>query len=163
MVQTPQPLALGQIFKSFFSWGGLWYWIREELLLVWSKNIYIGFLFCYPNRIYFSGESMENALRACCKGIKIGKILIHRSGDNGKQVLTYIWSVYGFLFFKLKIISHNILHLLRLPRSSYMRSFQKISQNAMSSLWIQFLPQVTTSSFYMHNCIIIYACTIPTD
>ncbi len=33
-----------------------------------------------------SGESMENALRACCKGIKIGKILIHREGDNGKQV-----------------------------------------------------------------------------
>lgn len=33
-----------------------------------------------------SGESMENALRACCKGIKIGKILIHRYGDNGKQV-----------------------------------------------------------------------------
>jgi hypothetical protein len=30
---------------------------------------------------------MENALRACCKGIKIGKILIHREGDNGKQVL----------------------------------------------------------------------------
>lgn len=35
---------------------------------------------------YYSGESMENALRACCKGIKIGKILIHRDGDNGKQV-----------------------------------------------------------------------------
>lgn len=35
-----------------------------------------------------SGESMENALRACCKGIKIGKILIHREGDNGKQVLS---------------------------------------------------------------------------
>lgn len=34
----------------------------------------------------FSGESMENALRACCKGIKIGKILIHRDGDNGQQV-----------------------------------------------------------------------------
>lgn len=34
-----------------------------------------------------SGESMENALRACCKGIKIGKILIHRDGDNGKQVV----------------------------------------------------------------------------
>ncbi|GAU12308.1 hypothetical protein TSUD_252590 [Trifolium subterraneum] len=28
---------------------------------------------------------MENALRACCKGIKIGKILIHREGDNGQQ------------------------------------------------------------------------------
>ncbi|KAF3337198.1 Uridine kinase-like protein 3 [Carex littledalei] len=35
-----------------------------------------------------SGESMENALRACCKGIKIGKILIHRSeGDNGQQLI----------------------------------------------------------------------------
>eukprot|EP01018_Ginkgo_biloba_P025174 Gb_02909 [translate_table: standard] len=30
---------------------------------------------------------MENALRACCKGIKIGKILIHRDGDNGKQLI----------------------------------------------------------------------------
>ncbi|ESQ42842.1 hypothetical protein EUTSA_v10015773mg [Eutrema salsugineum] len=30
-------------------------------------------------RSYFS---MENALRACCKGIKIGKILIHREGDK---------------------------------------------------------------------------------
>ncbi|KAK9826746.1 hypothetical protein WJX81_004221 [Elliptochloris bilobata] len=29
-----------------------------------------------------SGESMENALRACCKGIKIGKILVHRVGDK---------------------------------------------------------------------------------
>lgn len=36
-----------------------------------------------------SGESMENALRACCKGIKIGKILIHRDGDNGKQVIVF--------------------------------------------------------------------------
>ncbi|XP_047340928.1 uridine kinase-like protein 4 isoform X3 [Impatiens glandulifera] len=37
-----------------------------------------------------SGESMENALRACCKGIKIGKILIHREGgDNGQQQLIY--------------------------------------------------------------------------
>lgn len=47
---------------------------------------------CFPKDEYFSlffhdsGESMENALRACCKGIKIGKILIHRDGDNGKQV-----------------------------------------------------------------------------
>lgn len=28
---------------------------------------------------------MENALRACCKGIKIGKVLIQREG-NGRQV-----------------------------------------------------------------------------
>ncbi|XP_061337593.1 uridine kinase-like protein 4 [Gastrolobium bilobum] len=34
-----------------------------------------------------SGESMENALRACCRGIKIGKILIHREGDNGQQLI----------------------------------------------------------------------------
>ncbi|KAB5516286.1 hypothetical protein DKX38_026934 [Salix brachista] len=37
--------------------------------------------------VIYSGESMENALRACCKGIKIGKILIHRDGDNGKQLI----------------------------------------------------------------------------
>ena len=48
-----------------------------------TKNKYVtSFLNC----LYFSGESMENALRACCKGIKIGKILIHRTGDNKKQV-----------------------------------------------------------------------------
>ncbi len=29
-----------------------------------------------------SGESMENALRDCCKGIKLGKILVHRVGDR---------------------------------------------------------------------------------
>ena len=44
-----------------------------------------------------SGESMENALRACCKGIKIGKILIYRDGDNGKQVrISYQLSVHLF-------------------------------------------------------------------
>jgi len=49
-----------------------------------------------------SGESMENALRACCKGIKIGKVLVHRHGDKctpgpvlatkpdgGKELLVY--------------------------------------------------------------------------
>lgn len=39
-----------------------------------------------------SGESMENALRACCKGIKLGKILVHRVGDrlvDGDKVLVY--------------------------------------------------------------------------
>lgn len=30
---------------------------------------------------------MENALRACCKGIKIGKILIHRTGGDQTQVI----------------------------------------------------------------------------
>lgn len=32
-----------------------------------------------------SGESMENALRACCKGVKIGKILIRRRGEEGAE------------------------------------------------------------------------------
>ena len=36
-----------------------------------------------------SGESMENALRACCKGIKIGKILVHRcAGDCESKVIS---------------------------------------------------------------------------
>ncbi|XXG40505.1 hypothetical protein AAC387_Pa01g1204 [Persea americana] len=30
---------------------------------------------------------MENALRACCKGIKIGKILIHGERNNGRQLI----------------------------------------------------------------------------
>ena len=50
---------------------------------------YVGVDFCKQLcgvSIIRSGESMENALRACCKGIKIGKILIHRQGDNGQQV-----------------------------------------------------------------------------
>lgn len=35
-----------------------------------------------------SGESMEAALRACCKGIKIGKILVlrHKEGDQGDVI-----------------------------------------------------------------------------
>lgn len=65
------------------------------LSLVWCELISLHFiiyclatLFCNYILYFanFSGESMENALRACCKGIKIGKILIHREGDNGQQV-----------------------------------------------------------------------------
>ena len=41
---------------------------------------------------------MENALRACCKGIKIGKILIHRDGDNGKQVISYLLASLWYTF-----------------------------------------------------------------
>ena len=36
-----------------------------------------------------SGESMENALRACCKGVKIGKILIRRERDMGPCRIMY--------------------------------------------------------------------------
>lgn len=45
-------------------------------------------MICFVRSV--SGESMENALRACCKGIKIGKILIHRDGDNGMQVYLFL-------------------------------------------------------------------------
>lgn len=32
-----------------------------------------------------SGEAMEAALRECCQGIKIGKILVHRWGPDSKE------------------------------------------------------------------------------
>lgn len=55
-----------------------------------TESTYIGVDFCKKLcgvSVIRSGESMENALRACCKGIKIGKILIHREGDFGKQLI----------------------------------------------------------------------------
>ena len=50
-----------------------------------------------------SGESMENALRACCKGIKIGKILVHR----------YTWQLYStVLTFSCSMrASHNFARM----------------------------------------------------
>lgn len=54
-----------------------------------SGDSYQGVDFCRKIcgvSIIRSGEAMENALRACCLGIKLGKILIHRSGDNGQNI-----------------------------------------------------------------------------
>lgn len=48
---------------------------------------------------------MENALRACCKGIKIGKILIHREGDNGQQVSDLLFPPKSFHWHLLCIFS----------------------------------------------------------
>lgn len=51
-------------------------------------SLYQGLKFCSSIcgvSIIRSGEAMENALRACCYGIKIGKILIHRNGSDSKQ------------------------------------------------------------------------------
>ncbi|KAF5476574.1 hypothetical protein F2P56_003313 [Juglans regia] len=62
----------------------------EKQVITPTGSVYTGVNFCKKLcgvSIIRSGESMENALRACCKGIKIGKILIHRSGDNGKQLI----------------------------------------------------------------------------
>lgn len=61
----------------------------EKQVITPTGSVYTGVDFCKRLcgvSVIRSGESMENALRACCKGIKIGKILIHREGDNGQQV-----------------------------------------------------------------------------
>lgn len=58
---------------------------KERAVMTPTGHQYIGVEFarrlCGVS-IIRSGESMENALRACCKGIKIGKILVHRVGDR---------------------------------------------------------------------------------
>jgi len=62
----------------------------EKQVTTPTGSVYTGVDFCKKLcgvSIIRNGESMENALRACCKGIKIGKILIHRDGDNGKQLI----------------------------------------------------------------------------
>ncbi|KAL8132479.1 hypothetical protein AgCh_008100 [Apium graveolens] len=62
----------------------------EKQITTPTGSIYTGVVFnkrlCGVS-VVRSGESMENALRACCKGIKIGKILIHGAGNNGRQLI----------------------------------------------------------------------------
>ena len=56
---------------------------RERSVITPTGQPYVGVDFAKKLcgvSIIRSGESMENALRACCKGIKIGKILVHRWG-----------------------------------------------------------------------------------
>ncbi|XP_054797710.1 uridine kinase-like protein 3 [Prosopis cineraria] len=64
----------------------------EKQVITPTGSVYTGVDFCKRLcgvSVVRSGESMENALRACCKGIKIGKILIHREGegDNSQQLI----------------------------------------------------------------------------
>ncbi|XP_073136638.1 uridine kinase-like protein 3 isoform X1 [Henckelia pumila] len=62
----------------------------EKPVITPTGSVYTGVDFCKRLcgvSVIRSGESMENALRACCKGIKIGKILIHREGDNGQELI----------------------------------------------------------------------------
>ncbi|XP_014507357.1 uridine kinase-like protein 1, chloroplastic isoform X2 [Vigna radiata var. radiata] len=61
----------------------------EKPVITPTGSIYTGVDFCKKLcgvSIIRSGESMENAFRACCKGIKIGKILIHRDGDETQLI-----------------------------------------------------------------------------
>ena len=65
---------------------------QEKTVVTPTGNQYVGVDFAKKLcgvSIIRSGESMENALRACCKGIKIGKILIHRTGDRcvGQEIV----------------------------------------------------------------------------
>ncbi|KAJ0988783.1 hypothetical protein J5N97_007139 [Dioscorea zingiberensis] len=63
---------------------------KEKQVIAPTGSVYTGVEFCRRLcgvSVIRSGESMENALRACCKGVKIGKILIHREGDNGQQLI----------------------------------------------------------------------------
>ncbi|KAI3433695.1 hypothetical protein D9Q98_003504 [Chlorella vulgaris] len=58
---------------------------RERTVVTPTGHQYVGVDFAKKLcgvSIIRSGESMENALRACCKGIKIGKILVHRVEDR---------------------------------------------------------------------------------
>ncbi|XP_010251026.1 PREDICTED: uridine kinase-like protein 3 isoform X1 [Nelumbo nucifera] len=62
----------------------------EKQIITPTGSVYSGVVFCKRLcgvSIIRSGESMENALRACCKGIKIGKILIHGEGNNGPRLM----------------------------------------------------------------------------
>lgn len=66
---------------------------------------------------------MENALRACCKGIKIGKILIHSEGDETQVTVFLFDSVYSFLnllnnlflwWYNSSNVYHNVYHSIKL-------------------------------------------------
>ncbi|KAF3680411.1 uridine kinase-like protein 5 [Capsicum chacoense] len=62
----------------------------EKQITTPTGSVYSGVVFCKRLcgvSVIRSGESMENALRACCKGIKIGKILIHGEGKSGRQLI----------------------------------------------------------------------------
>ena len=100
-----------------------------------SHSILLAKVFCFVRST--SGQGMENALRACCKGIKIGKILIHREGDNGTQVclcVSFSLNTFDSLeddisFSQTKKLKKSLPCILT---SLYMRSFQVISPSAMS-------------------------------
>ncbi|WOK94473.1 uridine kinase-like protein 4 [Canna indica] len=65
---------------------------NEKQVTTPTGSVYTGVEFCKRLcgiSVIRSGESMENALRECCKGIKIGKILIHKEGDKSQQLIYY--------------------------------------------------------------------------
>ncbi|KAK6133057.1 hypothetical protein DH2020_033212 [Rehmannia glutinosa] len=82
---TVKPIAIDTLWRTSVSCGCF-----LDIVFLRIGSVYTGVDFCKRLcgvSVIRSGESMENALRACCKGIKIGKILIHREGDNGQQLI----------------------------------------------------------------------------
>lgn len=88
-----------------------------------------------------SGESMENALRACCKGIKIGKILIHRVGDNGMQVCAFNSLQRSCLFSK----TNKLLKIL--PRIMNQLIYEKLPSDISERHVLLMDPVLGTGNF----------------
>jgi len=65
----------------------------EESVITPTQTIYKGVHFASKLcgvSIVRAGESMENSLRACCRDIRIGKILIQRNEQTGEPMLYYV-------------------------------------------------------------------------
>ncbi|CAH8390673.1 unnamed protein product [Eruca vesicaria subsp. sativa] len=90
------------------------------MLFYHVQSVYSGVDFCKRLcgvSVIRSGESMENALRACCKGIKLGKILIHKEGDNDQQVCV-LWPLYQsivLLIICVNKLGNEQLRYVKLP------------------------------------------------
>ncbi|MBA0759410.1 hypothetical protein Gotri_022302 [Gossypium trilobum] len=96
----------------------------EKQVITPTGSVYTGVDFCKRLcgvSVIRSGESMENALRACCKGIKIGKILIHREGDNGQQVCKHNY----FPYKSLVVLRCYKLFYRQFSCSSYFLAYKK--------------------------------------
>jgi uridine kinase len=86
----------------------------EQVVLTPTGDQYKGVTFCSKLcgvSIIRSGEAMENALRACCKGIKIGKLLIERRDKDG--MLARQASSSGDL--SSTLMSNSRIHYEKLP------------------------------------------------
>ncbi len=81
---------LSQRIVLFLLTSLLLHLLREKTVLTPSGEQYTGVEFargiCGVSVIR-SGEAMENALRECCQGIKIGKILVQRCGPAGVTIV----------------------------------------------------------------------------
>ncbi|KAF9663559.1 hypothetical protein SADUNF_Sadunf17G0064000 [Salix dunnii] len=91
LIRSPPTFEWGMTFLVAVVEHGLGHLpFIEKQITTPTGSVYPGVVFCKRLcgvSVIRSGESMENAVRACCKGIKIGKILIHGEGNNGRQLI----------------------------------------------------------------------------